>query len=66
MTTDEKISMIYGRNLPSDYPKPLWYVGNVPATPRLGLPQINLEDGPQVSTNSRFYLSLFELRVIAS
>ena len=28
-------------------PKEYYYVGNVPATPRLGLPSINLEDGPQ-------------------
>jgi hypothetical protein len=28
-------------------PCPHWYVGNVPANARLGLPPINLEDGPQ-------------------
>ena len=39
--------MIYGRNARSDYPVKTWYVGNVPGTPRLGLPSINLEDGPQ-------------------
>ena len=47
MTFDEKLSMIYGRNKKTDYPLPAYYVGNVPGTPRLGLPSINLEDGPQ-------------------
>lgn len=39
-----------GRNIkPPKGPIPVanYYVGNVPATPRLGLPSINLEDGPQ-------------------
>ena len=50
MTLDEKLSMIWGRNvLPpkGSIPKRLYYVGNVPGTPRLGLPSMNLEDGPQ-------------------
>ena len=47
MTFDEKLSMIYGRNAKADLPQQVWYVGNIPATPRLGLPPINLEDGPQ-------------------
>lgn len=47
MTLDEKLSMTYGRNAKTDLPQPLYYVGNVPATPRLGLPPISLEDGPQ-------------------
>ena len=54
MTTDEKLLLTYGWNKP---PKscphrephlcPNWYVGNVLANSRLGLPPINLEDGPQ-------------------
>eukprot|EP00729_Bicosta_minor_P021217 gene21217-15642_t len=50
MTFEEKVSMIYGRNIkPPKGPIPVanYYVGNVPATPRLRLPSINLEDGPQ-------------------
>ena len=50
MSLDEKLSMIWGRNvLPptGPIPKRFYYVGNVPATPRLGLPSLNLEDGPQ-------------------
>ena len=47
MTFEEKFSMIYGRNAKTDYPQKVWYVGNVPGTPRLGLPPIHLEDGPQ-------------------
>lgn len=47
MTFEEKLSMIYGRNAKTDYPPKTWYVGNVPGTPRLGLPPMNLEDGPQ-------------------
>lgn len=50
MSLDDKLSMIWGRNkLPPNgpLPKKLYYVGNVPALPRYGLPSINLEDGPQ-------------------
>jgi beta-glucosidase len=47
MTVDEKMSMIYGRNAKSDIESPLYYVGNVPETARLGLPPLSLEDGPQ-------------------
>ena len=53
MTTEQKIGLTYGWNLPPvkcrhDFSLcPKWYVGNVPALPALGLPPINLEDGPQ-------------------
>jgi hypothetical protein len=37
------VSMVHG-NTGSDFP----YVGNVLAIPRLNIPKLNLEDGPQV------------------
>ncbi|EDQ89527.1 uncharacterized protein MONBRDRAFT_32335 [Monosiga brevicollis MX1] len=39
MTLDEKILMLHGSSGP--------YVGNVPANTRLGIPALNLNDGPQ-------------------
>jgi beta-glucosidase len=39
LTTQEKLGLLYGR-LGS-------YIGNVPGIPRLKLPPLNLEDGPQ-------------------
>eukprot|EP00043_Microstomoeca_roanoka_P013291 m.130236 g.130236 ORF g.130236 m.130236 type:complete len:782 (+) comp15716_c2_seq1:3-2348(+) len=39
MTLDEKITMLHGSAGP--------YVGNVPANTRLGIPALNLNDGPQ-------------------
>lgn len=39
MTLDEKITMLHGVAGP--------YVGNVPANTRLGIPALNLNDGPQ-------------------
>lgn len=39
MTQEEKLSLVHGW--------PGSYVGNVPAISRLGLPPLNLEDGPQ-------------------
>ncbi|EGD72488.1 hypothetical protein PTSG_00514 [Salpingoeca rosetta] len=39
MTLDEKITMLHGSTGP--------YVGNVPANTRLGIPALNLNDGPQ-------------------
>jgi len=39
MTLDEKLSMVHGYGGP--------YVGNVPALPRLKIPALRLEDGPQ-------------------
>ena len=39
MTQTEKLILVHG--------SPGGYVGNVPAIPRLGIPAINLEDGPQ-------------------
>jgi beta-glucosidase len=39
MTEDEKFTLIHGSPGP--------YVGNVPAIERLGIPALNLEDGPQ-------------------
>eukprot|EP00040_Diaphanoeca_grandis_P025314 m.140041 g.140041 ORF g.140041 m.140041 type:complete len:728 (+) comp30098_c2_seq1:32-2215(+) len=47
MSLDEKISMIYGRNVEPKVPSSVYYVGNVPGTPRLKLPPLSLEDGPQ-------------------
>lgn len=45
MTLEEKIGLMHG---PSDCSgDQCWYVGNVPGIPRLGLPRINMNDGPQ-------------------
>src|SRR5262245_5941048 len=40
MTQTEKLSFVHGWAIAS-------YVGNVPMLARLGIPQLNLEDGPQ-------------------
>jgi beta-glucosidase len=39
LTLDEKIMMVHGTDGP--------YVGNVAAIPRLGIPPLNMNDGPQ-------------------
>ena len=41
MTLDEKAAMVYGSNIGGG-----GYVGHVPGIPRLGIPALNLQDGP--------------------
>ena len=43
MTLDEKLSLLYGINPAPAGP----YIGEVPAVPRVGLPGMRLNDGPQ-------------------
>ncbi len=55
MGEDDKLALTYGWNKPppgcplpgQGTPCPHWYVGNVRPNAKLGLPAINLEDGPQ-------------------
>jgi beta-glucosidase len=39
MTVDEKVSLLHGKGD--------GYIGNTPAIPRLGIPPLNMNDGPQ-------------------
>lgn len=41
MTVEEKISMVYGNHMGS-----VGYTGHVPEISRLGIPELNLQDGP--------------------
>lgn len=45
MTLDEKIAMVHGNNTLDG--KPTEYVGYVPAIPRLNIPSIRMNDGPE-------------------
>ena len=46
MTLDEKLSMLHGHGLGGSVGQRS-YTGVVPATPRLSIPALNMNDGPQ-------------------
>lgn len=47
MTLAEKMRMVVGVGWRQYAAQPGFYVGNIPAIPRLGVPSINMQDGPQ-------------------
>ena len=47
MTLSEKMRMVVGVGWRQYAAQPGFYVGNIPAIPRLGVPSINMQDGPQ-------------------
>ena len=53
MNLTEKIDMLHGWDGP--------YVGNVIANERLGIPALNLNDGPQVWMGVDFFVSLLSV-----
>ena len=55
MNLTEKIDMLHGWDGP--------YVGNVIANERLGIPALNLNDGPQVWMGVDFFVSLLSVRL---
>ncbi|HTX93115.1 MAG TPA: glycoside hydrolase family 3 C-terminal domain-containing protein, partial [Anaerolineales bacterium] len=54
MTEDEKLAMVYGNNMGS-----AGYVGHIPANTRLGIPELNLEDGPAGVSDGMIQVSAF-------
>lgn len=53
MNLTEKIDMLHGWDGP--------YVGNVIANERLGIPALNLNDGPQVWMGVDFFMSILSV-----
>ena len=47
MTLAEKMRMVVGVGWRQYAAQPGFYVGNIPAIPHLGVPSINMQDGPQ-------------------